>query len=91
MSRYVIQGPLTYELRLKDSPIRQFFDDRFTSGLKQVQATYRAEAGLVQVPGVPRDIADPGTIGTAADWMMRFLVHPTPSLQLARGEPGYAE
>jgi hypothetical protein len=33
MSRYVIRGPLTYELALKDSPIRQFFDDRLTPGL----------------------------------------------------------
>lgn len=35
------------------------------------------------VPGVGRDAADPRTIGTAADWMLRFLVHPTPSLRLA--------
>jgi hypothetical protein len=28
MSRYVIRGPLTYELARKDSPVRRFFDDR---------------------------------------------------------------
>lgn len=83
MSRYAIRGPLTYELAQKDSPIRQFFDDRLTPGLKDVQAAYRAAAGSILVPGVPRGIADAGTIGTAADWMMRFLVHPTPSLRLA--------
>jgi hypothetical protein len=83
MSRYVIRGPLTYELAQKDSPIRQFFDDRLSAGLKDVQAAYRAAAGPLLVPGVPREAADPGTIGTAADWMMRFLVHPTPSLGLA--------
>jgi hypothetical protein len=83
MSRCVIQGPLTYELAQKDSPIRQFFDGRLAPGLKEVQAAYRAAVGPILVPGVPREVADPGTIGTAADWMMRFLVHPTPSLRLA--------
>jgi hypothetical protein len=83
MSRYVIRGPLTYELAQKDSPIRQFFDDRLAPGLKDAQAAYRAAPGPIMVPGVPREAADAGTIGTAADWMMRFLVHPTPSLRLA--------
>jgi hypothetical protein len=83
MSRYVIRGPLTYELAQKDSPIRQFFDDRLGTGLKDAQAAYRSATGPVLVPGVPRETADPGTIGTAADWMMKFLVHPTPSLGLA--------
>lgn len=83
MSRYVIRGPLTYELAQKDSPIRQFFDDRLSPGLKDAQTAYRTPAGPVLVPGVPREIADAGTIGTAADWMMRFLVHPEPSLRLA--------
>jgi len=83
MSRYVIQGPLTYELARKDSPIRQFFDERLAPGLKDVQAAYRSEAGPILVPGVARETADAGTIGTAADWMMRFLVHPAPSLRLA--------
>lgn len=83
MTRYVIRGPLTYELAQKDSPIRQFFDDRLTPGLKDAQAAYRAAAGPMLIPGVPREAADAGTIGTAADWMMRFLVHPNPSLRLA--------
>ena len=83
MSRYVIRGPLTYELALKDSLIRQFFDSRLVPGLKDAQAAYRATAGPILVPGVPRGAADAGTIGTAADWMMRFLVHPNPSLRLA--------
>jgi hypothetical protein len=83
MTRYVIQGPLTYELAHKESPIRQFFDDRLTPGLKDAQAAYRATAGPILIPGVPREVADAGTIGTAADWMMRFLVHPNPSLRLA--------
>ena len=78
MSPYTIRGPLTYELARKDSPVRQFFDDRLTAGLKEVQAAYRAAASPVLVPGVPREVADAGTIGTAADWLMRFLVSPGP-------------
>jgi hypothetical protein len=37
----------------------------------------------MSIPGVPRGEADPGTIGTAVDWLMRLLTYPTPSLQLA--------
>jgi hypothetical protein len=83
MTRYVIRGPLTHELALKDSPVRQFLDDRLTPGLKGAQAAYRTAAGPMLIPGVPREEADAGTIGTAADWLMRFLVHPNPSLRLA--------
>lgn len=83
MSTYVIRGPLTYELKQKDSPVRQFFDARFAPGLKEVQAAYRTGAGPLLVPGAGREFADAGTTGTAADWMMRFLVHPRPSLRLA--------
>jgi hypothetical protein len=83
MTRDHIEGPLTYELSLKDSPVRQFLDDRLTPGLRDVQAAYRVGAGPMLVPGVPREEADAGTIGTAADWLMRFLVYPTPSLALA--------
>jgi hypothetical protein len=53
VTRYVIQGPLTYELSLKDSPIRQFFDDRLTLGLKDAQATYRSAAGPMLIPAYP--------------------------------------
>ena len=52
-------------------------------GLKDVQAAYRSGAGPIVVPGVSREEADPGTIGTAADWLLRFLVYPSPSLRLA--------
>jgi len=83
MTRYVIRGPLTYELAQKDSPIRRFLDDRLSPGLKDVQAAYRTAAGPMLIPGVPSEAADAGTIGTATDWVMRFLVHPNPSLLLA--------
>jgi hypothetical protein len=32
---------------------------------------------------VDRADADPGTVGTAADWLLRFLVHPQPDRHLA--------
>jgi hypothetical protein len=83
MTTCVIQGPLTHELALKDSPIRQFFDDQLTPGLKDAQAAYCSDIGSLLILGVPREAADSGTIGTAADWMLRFLMHPNPSLGLA--------
>jgi len=85
---YVIRRPLTGELDLKNSPVRQFFEARFSPGLRQVQIRYRAGAGPMLVPGVPPAEANAGTIGTAADWLMRFLVHPTPSLDLAAAGAG---
>jgi hypothetical protein len=81
MRRYV-RGPLAYELS-KDSPIRRFFYGLLTPRLKDAQAAYRAGAGPLPVPGVPREAADQGAIGTAADWMLRMMVHPSPSLLLA--------
>jgi hypothetical protein len=83
MNGYAGWLPLTRELALKNSPVRQFLDDRLTPGLRDVQTAYRKAAGPIQVPVMPHQAANPGTIGTAADWMMRFLVHPTPSLRLA--------
>jgi hypothetical protein len=53
-----------------------------------VQAGYRAGAGPLIVPGVPAAEANAGTIGTAADWLLRFLVHTTPSLSLAAAGAG---
>ena len=40
----MIRGPLTAELDSKDSPVRRFLDDRFTSGLRDVQRRYRQAA-----------------------------------------------
>lgn len=79
----MIQGPLTTEIASKDSAVRQFFDDRLGTHLREVQATYRAGRGPILVPGVSADLANAGTIGTAADWLMRFLACPVPSLHLA--------
>jgi hypothetical protein len=76
-------GPLTAELKAKNSPVRQFFDERFTSGLRDVQRRYRQAAPSLVVPSADRQDANPGTVGTAADWLLRFMLHPRPSLALA--------
>jgi hypothetical protein len=76
-------GPLTAELGAKNSPVRQFFDQRFTSGLRDVQRRYRQAAPSLVVPSADRQDANPGTVGTAADWLLRFMLHPRPSLALA--------
>ncbi len=75
--------PVTAELRDSNSLVVKFMKARFPN-LRDVQRRYRQDApGLVVAP-VARTEADPGIIGTAADWLMRFLVHPSPDLTLAR-------
>jgi hypothetical protein len=76
-------GSLTAELDSKDSPVRRFLDERFTVGLRDVQRRYRQAAPSLVVPSADRQEANPGTVGTAADWLLRFLLHPKPSLALA--------
>jgi hypothetical protein len=81
--REAMRGPLTAELNRKDSPVRRFLDERFTSGLRDVQRRYRLDGPPLVVPSADRQEANPGTVGTAADWLLRFLLHPRPSLKLA--------
>jgi hypothetical protein len=78
--RATIRGPLTAELDDPRSPIREFLGERFGSGLREVQRRYRGGAWPLVVPGSE---TNPGTVGTAADWLLRFLVHPQPDLHLA--------
>jgi hypothetical protein len=80
---YIITRPLTRELDDTSSPVRQFLGDRFTAGLRGVQRRYREAAPPLTVPPAPPGEANPGTTGTAADWLVRFLVHPRPALHLA--------
>jgi len=80
---YIIQRALTGELADIASPVRKFFDERFTNGLREAQRRYREAAPSLIVPPAPTSEANPGTIGTAADWLLRFLVHPHPDLDLA--------
>jgi hypothetical protein len=75
--------PLTAELDSKESPVRRFLDARFTTGLRDVQRRYRQAAPPLVVPSADRREANPGTVGTAADWLLRFMVYPLPSLTLA--------
>ncbi len=79
----MIHGPLTAELAIKDSPVRRFLDERFTSGLRDVQRRYRQASPALVVPSADRQEANPGTVGTAADWLLRLMLHPRPSLRLA--------
>ena len=79
----MIWGPLTAELNTKDSPVRRFLDERFSSGLREVQRRYRQAGPALVVPSADRAEANPGTVGTAADWLLRFMLHPRPSLALA--------
>jgi hypothetical protein len=51
--------------------------------LRDVQRRYRQAGPALAVPSADRQEANPGTIGTAADWLLRFLFHPRPSLKLA--------
>jgi len=75
--------PLTAELDTKDSPVRRFLDERFTVGLREVQRRYRQAAPSLVLPSASHQDANPSTVGTAADWLLRFLLHPKPSLALA--------
>ena len=67
--RAVTRGPLTAEIARIRSPVRQFLGERFTSGLRDLQRRYREAAPSLAVPGVDRADADPGTVGTGADWI----------------------
>ena len=77
-----VRGPLTRELKDLRSPVRRFLSDRFTSGFPDVQRRYRQTSPSLVVPPAPRGEASPATIGTAADWLLRFLVHPSPGMVL---------
>jgi len=76
----VTRGPLTAEISNIRSPVRRFLNERFTAGLRDVQRRYRENARPLAVPG---NDANPGTVGTAADWLLRFLVYPQPDVRLA--------
>lgn len=72
-------GPLTAELRNTKSPVTLFIKQRFPH-VRQVLQRYRDGVGPLVIAGGD---AYPGTLGTAFDWAVRFLVHPRPSLDLA--------
>lgn len=74
---------LTREIDDTSSPVRRFPGDRFAAGLRGVQRRYREGTPAIAVPAAERGSANPGTVGTAADWMLRFLVSPRLDLDLA--------
>ena len=79
---------LTREIADTSSPVRRFLNDRFTSGLPDVQRRFRSLAPPLAVPSVPPAEANPGTIGGAADWLLRFLAFPHPGADLAMAGAG---
>jgi hypothetical protein len=79
---------LTREIADTSSPGRQFLNDRFTSGLPDVQRRFHSPAPPLVVPSVPPAEANPGTIGGAADWLLRFLACPHPDVHLAMAGAG---
>lgn len=83
LSKTAIRGPLTAEIDSVSSPVRRFLDERFSAGLRDIQRRYREAAPPLAVPPADRREASPGTVGTAADWLLRFLLYPRPSLDLA--------
>jgi hypothetical protein len=84
MQRYLPPlRPLTRQLEIPRSPVRRFFDARLAGGLPGVQRRYREGRLALAVPPVPVGAANPGTLGAAADWLLRFLLHPRPALDVA--------
>jgi hypothetical protein len=73
-------GPLTHELRDPESPVRRFFDTRFSRGAAGIQDRFRAALPAMVMPRATGDYA---TLGTAADWLLRYLVHPAVDYSLA--------
>jgi hypothetical protein len=78
--------PLTVALKDKQLPVRRFLDQRFPN-LGDTQRQYRQQVGPIVVA---ESTVNPGTLGGAFDWMVRFLVNPRPDLQLARSGAGLA-
>ena len=74
-----LHGSLSAELRDRRSPVRRFFTSRFGAGLRGVQKRYRES---VPELAVPYRGAAPGTVAVAARWLLRFILHPAPDLDL---------
>lgn len=79
MTTTPILGSLTRTLDDRRSPVRLFLEERFPH-IRDVQRRFREEAPAQVVPG---NEANPGTVGTACDWLLRYLVHPQPDVHLA--------
>ena len=71
---------VTTELRDTASPVALFMKERFN--LRDIQKQYRTQCPEIIVPG-NLTAGEAAVLGTAADWQMRFLIHPEPDLHLA--------
>ncbi|MEV6258400.1 hypothetical protein AB0L97_34595 [Nocardia sp. NPDC051911] len=74
---------LTAAIADKYCPLRQYFDRRFPH-IKPVQADYRASAGTLLVDGAT---ANPGTLGAAFDFLLRFTFDADYRPQIAAASP----
>jgi hypothetical protein len=72
-------GSLTAALEDKASPLRRHLDERYPNKAT-LQAEYRDAAGPLLVPSGE---ANPGTLGTAFDYVIRFLLDPADVPELA--------
>jgi hypothetical protein len=79
----MIERRLTGELADARSPVRRFFRSRFSGGLRNVQSRYRHSAPALTVPPVQRTEVGLGTVEITANWLLRFLLHSSPALELA--------
>jgi hypothetical protein len=74
---------LTRELKKPDSPIARHLRERFPN-VRDLRRHYaEAAAGLTPIEPRPGARIAYGTLGTAFDWQVRFLVEPAPDLHLA--------
>jgi hypothetical protein len=70
-------------LKKPDSPIARHLRERFPN-VRDLQRPYtQATAGLTPIEPRPGAKIAYGTLGTAFDWQVRFLVEPAPDLRLA--------
>jgi hypothetical protein len=73
--------PLTREIKDSQSPVHRFLGELIgPTAVRDVQRRYRDGAGSLLVPG---NDAYAGSVGTATDWLLRFLLHPHPDVRLA--------
>jgi hypothetical protein len=74
---------LTQELKKPDSQIARHLRERFPN-VRDLQRRYaEAAAGLTPIEPRPGARIAYGTLGTAFDWHVRYLVEPAPDLHLA--------
>ncbi|MBL9007476.1 MAG: hypothetical protein JNJ46_24680 [Myxococcales bacterium] len=80
---------LTDSIKDPSSPVRAFLDEHFKIGRDKVTRRYAAQAPPIALDG-SKD-ANAGTVGTAADWLLRFLISPQPDLRLAAVGASYCQ